>query len=226
MNRPTKGIFLACHDCGVLHPVEAAGLSGLIDPTAASEDYAAFAADHATHHTARFIRQGDDTTSDRPLWDPLGTRTFQATDGEQHYVVIAHRESIEEPRTYRFVPGELETRNSEVRVDDCDLRRGLDLQFFPYALRPTKLDQFISLVHDIVSHIPPDDLEIAFDAADDPAVSVARMPTESYQELLDRCTEIFDPWEWPRVSRFLRDNRGEDGLLALRVRRQISLLSA
>jgi hypothetical protein len=88
------------------------------------------------------------------------------------------------------------------------------------------LDRFISVVHDIVSHIPPNDLEIAFDDADDPAVSIARMPTESYQELLTRCTEIFDAWEWPRVSRFLRDNRGEDGLLALRVRRQMSLLSA
>ena len=226
MNWPTKDIFLACHDCGVLHPVEPTGPTRSDDAAQDSEDFAAFAASHASHHTARLVRQGEDTASDRPLWDPMGTLTFQATDGEQHYIVIGRRESIEEPRTYRFAPGELEARNSEVEVDDRDLRRGLDRQFFPHALRPTKLDRFISVVHDVVSHIPPDDLEIAFDAADDPAVSVARMPTECYQELLTRCTEIFDPWEWPRVSRFLRDNRGEDGLLALRVRRQMSLLSA
>jgi hypothetical protein len=223
MNWPRQDIFLACHDCGVLHPIEPPPPS--LDETA-SDDYAAFAADHVTHHTTRLVRQGDETASDQPLWDPMGTLAFQATDGEQHYVVIGRRESIAEPRTYRFAPGELETRNSEVLLDDRDLRRGLDRQFFPHALRPTKVDRFISVVHDVVSHITPNDLEFAFDDADNPAVSIARMPTESYHELLTRCTEIFDPWEWPRVSRFLRDNRGEDGLLALRVRRQLSLLSA
>lgn len=226
MSWPTKDLFLACHDCGVLHPVEPTGPTALGEAAPENEDYVAFVTEHASHRTGHLIRQDDETISEQPLWDPMGTLAFAATDGEQSYIVIARRESIEEPRTYRFTPGSLESQNSEVLVDDSDLRRGLDRQFFPYALRPTKLDLFISVVHDIVSHIPADALEIAFDAADDPAISVARMPTESYQELLARCTEIFDPWEWPRVSRFLRDNRGEDGLLALRVRRQANLLSA
>ena len=106
------------------------------------------------------------------------------------------------------------------------MRRGLDREFYPQALRPTKLDRFISVLHDVVRHIPPAELEIAFDLADDPAVSIARMPNETYEELLARCIEIFDPWEWPRVSRFLCENRGEDGVLALRVRRHVALLSA
>jgi hypothetical protein len=225
MNWPTKDIFLACHDCGVLYPVALDAPAHSEENPQGDDDFASFLANHASHHTARLVRQGEDTASDRPLWDPMGTLAFQATDGEQHYVVTACRQSIEDPRSYHFSPGELEARNSEVAVDDRDLRRALDRQFFPHALRPTKLDQFISVVHDVVRHIPLDDLEIAFDAADDPAVSVARMPTESYEEILNRCTEIFDPWEWPRVSRFLRDNRGEDGLLALRVRRQLDVLS-
>jgi len=223
MSWPTKDSLLACHDCGVLYPVE---LTGLTAPPAEDEEYLAFVSEHAAHRTAHLSRQDEETVSEQPLWDPMGTLIFVATDGDQPYIVVARRESIEEPRTYRFTPGTLEHRNSEVLVEDSDLRRELDRQFFPYALRPTKLDLFISVVHDIISHIPPDALEIAFDAADDPAISVARMPTESYQELLTRCTAIFDAWEWPRVSRFLRDNRGEDGLLALRVRRQANLLSA
>jgi len=226
MRWPTKDLLLACHDCGVLLPVEPTEAAEQAGAAPEDNDYLTFVAVHATHRTGHLLRQGEETLSDQPLWDPMGTLAFPATDGEQPYVVIARRESIEEARTYRFTSGILECRNSEVLVDDSDLRRGLDRQFFPYALRPTKLDLFISVVHDIISHIPADALEIAFDAADDPAISVARMPTESYQELLTRCTEIFDPWEWPRVSRFLRDNRGEDGLLALRVRRQANLLSA
>ena len=51
------------------------------------------------------------------------------------------------------------------------------------------------------------------------------MPDRSYQELLARCAEIFDPTELDTVSKFLRDNRNEDGLLALRVRRELRALS-
>jgi hypothetical protein len=226
MHWQTKHVFLACHDCGVLHPVEPIRPAWFDDVTQASADYASFVADHAAHRTAWLVRQDGDTASNQPFWDPMATLTFQATDGREHYIVTARRESIDDPRAYRFARGELETRSSEVVVDDHDLRRGLDRQFFPHALRPTQVDRFISIVHEVVSHIPPDNLEIAFDVADDPTVSVARMPTESYQELLVRCTEIFDLWEWPRVSRFLSDNRGEDGLLALRVRRQVSAITA
>jgi hypothetical protein len=220
-----KDVFLACQDCGVLQPVVLLEPAQQDRATDSSENDG-FIAGHATHYTTLLVRQTPETASDRPLWDPLATLTFQATDGEQPYIVTARRESIEEPRVYHFMPGILEARNSEVVVDDRDLRRALDLQFFPHALRPTKVERFISVVHEVVRHIPPDNLEIAFDVADDPAVSVARMPSESYQELLMRCTEIFDPSEWPRVSRFLRDNRGEDGLLALRVRRHVSVLTA
>jgi hypothetical protein len=110
--------------------------------------------------------------------------------------------------------------NSEVLIDHRDLRRGLDLTFYPRALRLTKLDRFVSVVRDVVSQLNPNQLTIAFDDAEDPAVSVARMPDETYQELLARCAEIFDPSEFDTLTKFLQSNRYEDGLLALRVRRE------
>jgi len=226
MDRPTTS-FLACRDCWVLHPIP--GL--LIDYTdeAREDAFAAFhefRVHHATHNTTHLQRQRCETFADRPLWDPLVTIGFQVTDGERDYIVQAARESIDEPRVYRFLPGTIGFTSSEVIVDDHDVRRALDRAFFPHALRPTTLDRFISILHDVVSHIPPDELEIAFDAAEDPSVSIARMPNGSYDELLARSAEIFDSWEWPRVTRFLSENRGEDGLLALRVRRHAHALSA
>jgi hypothetical protein len=81
-------------------------------------------------------------------------------------------------------------------------------------------------VHEIVSRIDPEVLEIAWDAADDPAVTIAPMPDDSFQQLLARSAEIFDAADWPRVIDFLSDNRHADGLLALRVRRHLRALSA
>ena len=225
MRWKTKHLLLACHDCGVLQPV-APVPSSWEDPTAATDDYAVFAAGHARHRTGWLERDGADTASDRPLWDPLATLTFQATDGRQHYVVTASRESIDTARTYRFVPGILEIRTTEVAVHDGDLRRGLARHFYPHALHPTTVDRFFALVRDVVSHIHPEDLELAFDAADDPDVSIAGMPSDAYDDLLARSNDLFDASEWPRVRRFLSENRGEDGLLALRVRRQIHTVRA
>lgn len=215
---PTK--LLACHDCGVLQPIDDASVHSRDDAEAAMhEGLDEFVARHQTHRTACLQRDGSESTADRPLWDPMATVTFSATDGDLTYVVTAARPSIDAPRVYRFVPGTLTVPTAEVAIDTADLRRGLDLEFQPHALRPTKLDRFLSALEEIIGRIDPEALEIAFDDADDPAVSVAPLPDAAYRQLVGRCTEIFDAWELSRVTHFLHDNRDADGLLALRVRR-------
>jgi hypothetical protein len=220
--------FAACRDCGELHPMLDSSVAFLDDAGLEGADaYTEFLARHRAHHIASLWRSGWEVRADRPLWDPLVTLTFEVTDGDQSYVVNATRRSIEDERMYRFVPGALEVGNAEVQIDPYDLRRGLDLQFQPQALRPTKVDRFLATVHEVITQIDADDLEIEFDAADDPDVSIACMPDATYKDLLARCAKIFDPGEeLPRVAAFLRDNRGADGLLALRVRRHVTALSA
>lgn len=219
--------FIACRDCGELHPILDTGAIFLDDADSQGVDlYKEFLARHHTHQIASLWRSGSECRADRPLWDPMATLTFEVTDGDRSYVVTATRRSIEQERVYRFAPGMLEVGSSEVQIDPHQLRRGLDRLFYPHALRPTKIDRFLSLVHDVISQIDPDQLVIAFDDANDPSVSIAGMPDGICNEILARCTDIFDPWELPRVISFLRDNRGADGLLALRVRRHIAALSA
>jgi len=117
---------------------------------------------------------------------------------------------------YRFALGVLdEVASSEVQINARDLRRGLS---YALALPPMKIDRLLSAVEELINQIDPDELVTAFDDADDPAVGIADMPNGIYDELLARCTAIFDPMELPGVAAFLADNRNADGLLALRVR--------
>jgi hypothetical protein len=220
--------FAACRDCGELHPMLDSSVAFLDDAGIEGADaYTEFLTRHRAHHIASLWRSGWEVRADRPLWDPLATLTFEVTDGDQSYVVNATRRSIEDERVYRFAPGVLEVGNAEVQIDPYDLRRGLDLQFGPQRLSRVRTDRFLAAVHEVVNQIDADDLEIAFDDADDPAVSIACIPDATYDDLLARCAKIFDPREeLPRVLAFLRDNRGADGLLALRVRRRLAALSA
>src|ERR1700687_82970 len=227
MNANGTRHLLACHDCGVLQPVVHVS-SVRIDDVAddALTDYKDFVARHAAHLTARLRRTSSESRAARPLWDPMATTTFADTDGKQEYVVTAGRTSIDEPRDYHFARGLLEVTNADVAIDEADLRRGLDLEFYPHVLRDTKVDQFIALVREIIGNVSPDELEIAFDDANDPAVSFARLPGELYEKLVEQCADIFDVWESSRVRTFLRENRDADGLLALRVRRRFRTLAA
>jgi len=219
--------FVACHDCAELHPVVGPSTALFEDSDGEGTDaYTEFLAKHRAHRIACLLRSGSEVRADRPLWDPMATLMFEVSDGERSYVVNASRPSIEDERVYRFTNGALEVGSSEVQIDPRHLRRGLDRQFYPHALRPTKIDRFLSVVHNAIHQIDPDHLVIAFDDADDPAVCIAGMPDGVYNEILVQCAKIFDPWELPRVIEFLRDNREADGLLALRVRRQVVALSA
>lgn len=217
-----KEIFLACHDCGVMHPVA----QRATDPhdeadESAVESYSEFVATHRMHRTGPVRRAGEDTLMDRPAWDPMVTLHFEVTDGERPYVAIAHRDTLDAPRVYRFTPGRIGVCHARVAIADDDVRRALNRELSPALLRPTKIDRFIDVLHDVIARLEPSELEIAFDDADDPSVSIARMPDGIYAQLVAESVGIFDESEWPRVQRFLDHNRGEDGLLALRVRRRM-----
>lgn len=222
MTLPNSVRLIACRDCGLLQPVTAA--TGGDAAAALFEAYHEFLGEHDGHEITWLTRVGCEVGCDRPLWDPMGTVTFTVTDGEHNYLATGTRTALDEPRLYRFAPGALSATATEILIDDRDLRRGLDLEFYPQALRLTKLERFLVAVREVVDQLNPEELPIAFDDAEDPAVSIARMPEQSYQELLLRCSEIFDPAELDTVNRFLRENCGEDGLLALRVRREFRSL--
>lgn len=226
MTSPTKHL-LACHDCGLLQPLisDASGWTeeALADARGACDE---FADDHRTHCTAWFHRLGSETGSDGPLWDPMASIAFEVTDGHDTYVAWSTRQSIEDPRRYRFAPGTLKVQCREAVIDDRDFRRGLDAAFHPHALRPSKVDRLMAVLHELVGQIPPEALEVAFDIADDPALSIARMPDQTYVALLSRCDDIFDPWESSRLQDFLHENRDTDGLLGLVVRHTPDVLTA
>lgn len=216
--------FLACRACRRLVPApsDSVANNGFDPELAARRDE--FAAQHHQHGLFELRRTERESISEGPLWDPMVKVHIELTDDNRLYVATAARPSIEEERVYIFRPCALRTVSSEVDIADGDVRRGLDMEFFPHAVRPTKVDDFLGALHEAIRDLATDELEIAFIDADDPAVSIAPMPEQAVERVLLASSKIFDPWEFPLVERFLRENRQETGVLALRVRRNAALV--
>ncbi|MCK6555396.1 hypothetical protein L6Q96_12585 [Candidatus Binatia bacterium] len=210
--------YLACHDCKRLQPLAVAARPDDDSVAAATEALLEFQAEHEGHSLAIVSRHDTAVRAIGPVWDPMSIVTFTVTDGHTRYLVTVERASVDEPRIYRFTPGHLESLPTSVSIEDAHLLHGLDRELYPHALRPSKLDSFIGVVRAVIESIDVDALDVAFDDADDPSISIARMPDAQYVELVQSCSRIFDATELPRVSDFLAANRSEDGLLALRVR--------
>lgn len=213
--------FLACHDCGTLVPAdisERTGLNGAAQELALGLEE--FVVEHGSHTLVELRRTKAESLSGGPLWDPMAAVHFELTDGARRYVARAWRACVDDPRRYELTPHVLQGAASQVNVDERDVRRSLDLEFFPHAVRPTKIDEFVEALRHALREVATEELEIAFVDAQDPAVSIARMPERTFQQLLAASARIFDPWEMPLMQRFLEENREGDGVLALRVRRQ------
>lgn len=211
--------FLACRDCGTLIPIalELHPCNGAATEMAAARED--FAADHGSHSVIELRRTDTESISEGPLWDPMVKFHIELTDGSRAYVATVTRPSVEDERVYTFRPCALRTTACDVDIADGDVRRGLDLEFFPQALRRTKVEDFLGALREAIRDLPTEDLDVAFVDPDDPAISIAPMPEQAFQQLLVASAKIFDPAEVPLIERFLRENRRETGVLALRVRR-------
>lgn len=214
--------FLLCRHCGVLHPVS-------VHPGAdedAAQDLAEFRHEHEAHVLEDAQRLQDDSALfDGPTWDPMSTRWFRVAAGADVLLVRSWRISIDEPRRHELTSAAPEAAGC-IEVDESLLRRALDRHFYPHAVRPAKLERFVHTVHQLIADLDPGEVETSFDDVELPNASIGPFPNELCDELVDRCTPIFDAWEMERLRSFIADHRLEDGALAVRVRRVLARSAA
>ena len=217
--------FIACLDCQVLEPT-AAETSGQPKCNATNDGAAnGFLRTHLRHHTTRLERRDLELSSEQRWRRQNSTATFAATDGKRLYVVTGSRPSRGEPLLYHLRPGTLQAKESNLAVDEDTIRRALVSALFPYRLSASKFRRFMSTLRDVTDSLSVEELDLVFEANDDPSVGIAHMPRGAYADLARRCAGLFDPWELPRIEQFLASDIRE-GLLALRVRRELAALDA
>jgi hypothetical protein len=217
--------FLLCRRCGLLQPLRIPGPWPESDPEAAA-DLAAFRTAHDAHDLEHAERLDERGLTNLPLWDPMATRWFRVRAGSDTLAVRSWRTSIDEPRGYAIEADGLPGVAACVEVDEPLLRRALDRDFYPHAIRTTQLDGFVAAVRAMLAPLDPDTVETSFDDAALPDAEIGPFPPALRAPLLERCAGLFDAWELERLRGFVGAHGQEDGALAVRVRRVLTTRAA
>jgi len=213
-------VFLLCRHCELLQPLRTPGPWPESDPEAAA-DLAAFRTTHEAHDLEHAERVDERGLTDLPLWDPMATRWFRvrAGSGTETVAVRSWRASVDEPRRYAIDAAGLPAVATCVEVDEPLLRRALDRDFYPHAMRTAQLDGFVAAVRETLAPLDPDTVETSFDDAALPDAEIGPFPPALRGCLIERCSGLFDTWELERLRGFVGAHGQEDGALAVRVRR-------
>lgn len=213
--------FLACRRCGAMTPLwlpECGADVAVVHATI--QEWATFFATHAAHLLLEVHRPLEAPVRGGPIWDPMAMLEFEVQGGGETFLAATWRESVEAPRRYTLSLGGLRIEPATVELDEADVRRALDRELAAESARDAKIQALLDAVHASLDGIDEEAVEIAFDDVDDPDVGIAALPAPAVQRILDAVPAIFDASARPRVERFVLENRGEDGLLALRIRRR------
>jgi len=152
----------------------------------------------------------------------MATRWFRVRAGADVLAVRSWRTSIDAARCYAIEPAGLPGVAACVEVDEALLRRALDRDFYPHAIRAAQLDGFVAVVREMLSPLDPDSVDTSFDDASLPDAEIGPFPTALRPVLLERCGTLFDSWELERLRGFVGAHANEDGALAVRVRRIVT----
>lgn len=208
--------FLACLDCGVLEPNAFRHDTG--------NDTSAFLRRHARHRTRQLQRRPLRLSREQRWQRRDRSTSFAASDGERLYVITSEHARHGAATLYQVRPAALLPSAATPAVDKETLRRGLASALFPYQLGEEKFGRFCRVLDDIVKDLAVPQLDLVFEAEQDPSSGIARLPDTAYEELRRQSAPIFSTWEWPRIENFLTHDR--DGLLAIRVHRELAALDA
>jgi hypothetical protein len=226
--RCTKCNQVAPH-CGSLgHFGESSLLPGVEWSTEDLENQREFFHCHRGHPMEELHADPDSYICDKARHGSMKVGYFQASNGQQRFLVKRTKEGLDRPAFYQLIPGELQVLNVSLKIQEDALRRQISAQNGSGSLTEQKIQKFIRAFQEEVENISPEKLAEEVELTqegENPLLAHGRLKEAHWKNVLRRCQKAFRKDELKMIKQFIQENGQPEDVLSLLVKREISVIA-
>jgi hypothetical protein len=181
---------------------------------------------HGEHPVEELRVNPDTCISDKPSYESVKVSYFEASNGQQSFLIRRTKPALDQPAIYQLIPGKLLVSNVSFNIQEEALRKEMATRNGSAPLTEEKIQKFIRAFRDEVETIGPDRLSEEVDVAGEgetPLLSYGIFKEAHWENILRRCALDFDNADLNKIRQFIDENSLPDDVLSLLVERKVSI---
>ncbi len=181
---------------------------------------------HAAHPVEELRVNTDTLISDKPSYESVKISYFEASNGQQSFLIRRTKPTLDQPAIYQLIPGKLLVSNVSFDIQEGALRKQMAVRNGSAPLTEEKIQKFIRAFQDEVETIGPEKLAEEVEVAEEgetPLLSYGIFKEARWENVLRRCAKDFEKADLNKVRKFIDENSQPDDVLSLLVKRQVSI---
>jgi hypothetical protein len=181
---------------------------------------------HGAHPVEELRVNADTYISDKPSYEAVKVSYFEASNGQQSFLIRRTKPALDQPAIYQLIPGKLLVSNVSFTIQEEALRKQMAARNGFAPLTEEKIQKFIRAFRDEVETIGPEMLAEEVELAEEgetPLLSYGIFKDARWESVLRRCAKDFEKADLNKVKKFIDENSQPEDVLSLLVERKVSI---
>ena len=183
---------------------------------------------HGEHPVEELRVNTDTCISDKPSYESVKVSYFEASNGQQSFLIKRTKPTLDQPAIYQLIPGKLLVSNVSSNIQEEALRKQMATRNGSAPLTEEKIQKFIRAFQDEMETIGPEKLTEEVEVVEEgetPLLSYGIFKEAHWDNILRRCARDFDMAELNKIRQFIDENSQPEDVLSLLVKRKISIFT-
>ena len=183
---------------------------------------------HADHPIEDLRVDPDTYVSDKPSYEPKKVSYFEASNGQQRFLVRRAKEGLDRPAFYQLIPGKLQVSNVSLKIQEEALRKEMSALNGSFSLPEEKIKKFIRAFQEEVEAISPENFAEEAETIQEGETSLlayGKLKEAHWDKVLGRCQNDFQKDEMAQIKQFISENKQPHDALSLLIKRKVSILA-
>jgi hypothetical protein len=181
---------------------------------------------HGAHPVEELRVHADTYISDKPSYEAVKVSYFEASNGQQSFLIRRTKPALDQPAIYQLIPGKLLVSNVSLNIQEEALHKQMAARNGFSPLTEEKIQKFIRAFREEVETIGPEMLAEEVEVAEEgetPLLSYGIFKEARWESILRRCAKDLEKADLNKVKNFIDENRQPDDVLSLLVQRKVSI---